>query len=193
MLMVLARYHPSGDFVAKKQSRTSIIVLSVGIAASLTVLVIQGPNLEFWKKKVTVFSKPVEKSIDPGYQEAAEISSNSLVDDKRSLLALENDVDILNEQGVKQISKGKLWQGAYTFEKAINLNPNEIVPVLNMATTLTEMKLFKPALRYLKMAEDINSNHPLLKNKMSELQGGTVQKVVKRKGFPAADRPLSRD
>lgn len=71
----------------------------------------------------------------------------------------------LNDQGVDLILKKKYWQGMYCFKKAIELDRSRIEPFLNMAISLKEVGLMRPAARYFKEAERIDSNNPvLLKN-----------------------------
>lgn len=68
----------------------------------------------------------------------------------------------LNDKGVELILKKKYWQGLYLFKKAIDLDNTRIEPHLNMAIALKEVGLIRPAGRYLKEAERIDEENPIL-------------------------------
>ena len=64
-----------------------------------------------------------------------------------------------NEQGLSLAHKGDYWQAIYFFEQAIQLDPPQPEPAINMAVTLAHLGLQFPAQRYFSQAWQLAPGH----------------------------------
>ena len=56
-----------------------------------------------------------------------------------------------------------LWPGIFLFKQAMDLDQSRIEPVMNMAVTLDEIGLSRPAAKYLAMVEVMDPDYPPLR------------------------------
>ena len=70
---------------------------------------------------------------------------------------------ILNDRGVDLVLQKQYWPGIFLFKQAMDLDHSRIEPVMNMAVTLDEVGLSRPAARYLAMAEAMDPDYPPLR------------------------------
>lgn len=152
------------DVMIQKQSRISTIILAIGVIAALFLLVSQGPDLVYWKKKLGLFSTTSQTVDRPktiiSITESTEVAADA---EKQAVPAAVEGALALNAQGVALIARKRTWEGMHYLEQAIQLEPSQIVPIINMAVVLSEMGFDRPAERYLGMAQALNPNHPWLK------------------------------
>lgn len=161
--MLTVEYHRDGEIMAEAKNRATTKVLFVGLLAAVVIVVSQGVDVEYWKKKLGT----VEVAGQLAEPKSSSVFSSAPIERPLVLLtsqdeSLNRELFGLNDRGVSLVLKKKLWEGMYFFEKAIDENPSHIAPVLNMMVVLTEMGLSRPAARYRLLAETINPNHPQL-------------------------------
>ena len=81
---------------------------------------------------------------------------------------VKDEVMILNDKGVDLVLQKQYWPGIFLFKQAMDLDHSRIEPVMNMAVTLDEVGLSRPAARYLAMVEALDPNYlPLRVNRQN--------------------------
>lgn len=137
--------------------RPVTVLLGLGIVAAIYML--QGTDvLHYWQDRLGVISG-AQSSIQQIKSAVAEAIQAPEPENKKN----SEEVEDLNDRGVKLILNRHPWEGMYYLDKAIQKNPQRIIPMVNMAVVLTDLGLNRPAARYLEMARKIDPNHPWLK------------------------------
>lgn len=75
-------------------------------------------------------------------------------------------MNMLNNQGVKLISKSEYWAGIYYLNKAHTLSPRSIEPLINMGVALMELGLTVPANRFFHKALAIDPDNKKLRDNL---------------------------
>ena len=148
-----------------KQKHISILILAFG-SVGVLILLLQPTAVREWLKdggsRLTSMAQEVE-SVSQAVP-AQQVGGDSLAPEVKSP-SLQDQVTLLNDQGVALVLDKKYWQGMYLFHQAIELDSSRIEPLLNMAVTLAEVNLSRPADRYFSLAESLDSDYPLLQRK----------------------------
>ena len=122
------------------------------------VSIIQVKNdLPLWEKKSDQYRTPT--------------ALNAI--EEKPLLSLEpkNRTDFqqmvdLNNQGTRFLTKNRYWQSIFYFDKARQIQPQSVEPVINLAVALSELGLAGPANRFFTEARKIDPDHPVLQENM---------------------------
>jgi hypothetical protein len=163
--------------LVKKQSRNRAFILGLGVVAAVAVFLWlgRGPDsgLVRLQQKIVqmrTFLKPQQAVAIAPVQVEQKIDSPTA-----KLPPVKDEVSVLNDQGVDLVLKKQYWPGVFLFKQAIELNRSRIEPIMNMAVTLDEMGLSRPAARYLAMAEAMDPEYPPLRinrqNKLNKMLG----------------------
>ncbi len=64
-----------------------------------------------------------------------------------------------NNKGTELISNNQYWEGIRYLNKAAELQPKSVEPLINIGVALSELGLYGPALRYFKKALEIDPNN----------------------------------
>jgi tetratricopeptide (TPR) repeat protein len=75
----------------------------------------------------------------------------------------EQEFIALVNRGTEYIEKGNYWQALYILDKAQQMQPQRLEPLLNAVVALVDLGLYELAVDYLDRAEGINPNDPLIK------------------------------
>ena len=157
--------------MAEKQSRSRALILGLGVIAALIVLLWQGRGLEpvmvRLKQKMTQVRTVLEQqqSVVPIAPLQVEQKNESPT---VKLPPVKDEVMILNDKGVDLVLQKQYWPGIFLFKQAMDLDHSRIEPVMNMAVTLDEVGLSRPAARYLAMVEALDPNYlPLRVNRQN--------------------------
>ncbi len=170
--------------MTEKQNRTSTLILAAGVVGALIVLATQGPDLQFWKNRISGWTGSAKKQVEMSRVVALPVQENKGNGEEKDASGVPGEDPLaLNEMGVSLVLKKKFWEGMHYFEKAIRLDPSGVIPIINMAMVLTDMGLNRPAERYVAMAKSINPDHVWLQRnfgvagdleKLGKLAGGMV-------------------
>ena len=181
MLTELALFLPNGEFVAEKQNRTSTLILAAGVLGALIVLATQGPDLQFWKNRISSWIGSAKEQVDITRMVSQPVQENKGNGEETDPSGVPGEDPLaLNEMGVSLVLKKKFWEGIHCFEKAIRLDPSGVIPIINMAMVLTDMGLNRPAERYVAMAKTINPDHVWLQRNFGV--AGDLEKLGKLAG-----------
>jgi len=157
--------------MAEKQHRNRVFILGLGITAAVAVLLWQSRGEEsglVWLQektaRVRTLLKPRQAVPVP-----AQVEQN-IAPPSVPQPSVKDEVTTLNDKGVDLVLKKQYWPGVFLFKQAIELDRSRIEPIMNMAVTLDEMGLSRPAARYLAMAETMNPEYlPLQINRRNRL------------------------
>ena len=163
--------------MAEKQGHSRAFILGLGVAAALSFLLWQGrgqgPVLVRLQQKI------MQARTLLGQHESVVAIAPLQVEQKvesppAKLPPVKDEVIVLNDQGVDLVLKKQYWPGIFLFKQAMDLDQSRIEPVVNMAVTLDEIGLSRPAARYLAKAEAMDPNYSplrinrqIMKDKMS--------------------------
>lgn len=164
--------------MTQTQDRSAFLIIGLGIIVTIALIMNKTPNLAAAKTRFGIFYDQLRpapavkiqnkihiheldienKSIDELYTEKKEQNRQAVtsqqINRQKSLAQ--------NELGVTLVLKEKYWDGLYHFSQAIELDPSHIAPIINMAVTLEEMGMTRPATRYVAMAGSLEPDHPWL-------------------------------
>lgn len=151
--------------MAEKQSRSRVLILGLAVVAALILLLWQdrgqGPVLVRLQQKMmqvrTVWEQHKSVVIAPLKVE------QKIAPSPAQLPPVKDEVMILNDKGVDLVLQKQYWPGIFLFKQAMDLDHSRIEPVMNIAVTLDEIGLSRPAARYLAMAETMNPDYPPLR------------------------------
>jgi tetratricopeptide (TPR) repeat protein len=148
--------------MAKKQNRSRVLILGLGIVTALIILLwqIKGKDSELvWLKQKIMPSSTVQQK-----QKTIIAIAPLKIEQKIELQpAVKDEVKDLNDKGVDLVLQQQYWPAIFLFKQAMELDRSRIEPVVNMAATLDEIGLSLPAARYLAMAEAMDPNYSLLR------------------------------
>lgn len=155
--------------MAEKKSRSRVLILGLGVVIALTVLLWQGRG----QKPVLVRLKQKIAQIYPTSDQQKSVTSHASLQVEQkveqstaNLSPVKDEVIILNDKGVDLVLKKQYWPGIFLFKQAMELDKSRIEPVINMAVTLDEIGLSRPAARYLEMAESMDPDYPPLRKNL---------------------------
>lgn len=155
----------SGNKMAEKQSRRRAFILGLAVVAALAIFLWQGRGQApgWLKQKIAQISPRSghKQSVPVGAPSPAEVPSAKST-------PIKDEVLILNDKGVDLVLQKQYWPAIFLFKQAMDLDQSRIEPVMNMAVTLEEIGLSRPAARYLAMAETLNPDYvPLRINRQN--------------------------
>ena len=168
--------------MAEKQSRSRALILGLGGVAVLALFLWLGrgqePVLVRLQQKImqvrTILAQHRSVVAIAPLQVEQKIESPSA-----KLPPVKDEVMILNDKGVGLVLKKQYWPGIFLFKQAMGLDQSRIEPVMNMAVTLDEIGLSRPAARYLAMAETMDPNYPPLRinsqNRKNKMPGVSLK------------------
>ena len=164
-------------------SRTRTLILGLGVIAALIILLWQAndkvPVLARMKQEIVRIATIQKQgtavvAIAPlQMQQKVEVPAVKSLPDK-------DEVTILNDKGVALVLEKQYWPGVFLFKQAMDLDQSRIEPVMNMAVTLDELGLSRPAARYLVMVEEMRPDYPPLQlirqHRKERMQGVDLKK-----------------
>ena len=91
----------------------------------------------------------------------------------------------LNNLGVEQVALLDYWQGIYYLQKASDVSPQSIEPIINIAVAYTELGLHKRAMDYFRRAYELDpANLDLLDNLGILMKTGLLDNQALVSSFP---------
>ncbi len=104
-------------------------------------------------------SKQVKPAAPPATSKAPTPVSTSKPASKSQANSTLQQFVSLNNKGTELISNNQYWEGIRYLNKAAELQPNSVEPLINIGVALSELGLYGPALRYFKKALEIDPNN----------------------------------
>lgn len=84
--------------------------------------------------------------------------------------------------GIDFFRNGDYWRSIHHFDRARQLNPQAVEPLINMAVALSELGLYGPANRLFREAYALAPNDPALRHNLSILaEAGRLDDVLQAK------------
>lgn len=161
----------NGKAMAEKKNNITTLILVAGVVGAIIFMLSEGVNVDFWKKRISSLTGRDATQLQistPALESEASNQLKKVRIDKQETVQLSGKRGNLNEKGVSLVLKKKLWEGMYCFEQAIREDPSDLAALINMIAVLSELGLSKPVERYIGMAREIDSRHPLLQSMFSD-------------------------